>query len=85
MIRSHSIEQKDEVLPRSYISNKTYPTSHNDSALFRQPVLPTRTGHFEPYRLNMNVSFFLKFHLLFALENCINKTVNVNRYLGPTK
>ncbi|XP_055304646.1 protein cramped isoform X2 [Sitodiplosis mosellana] len=48
--------KKDEVLPRSFISNKTYPASHNDSALFRQPVLPTRTSHahFEPYRLNMN-------------------------------
>lgn len=51
-------QQKDEVLPRSFISNKTYPASHNDSALFRQPVLPSRTNHthFEPYRLNMNVS-----------------------------
>lgn len=48
--------QKDEVLPRSFISNKTYPSSLNDSSLFRQPVLPTRTGpqHFEPYRLNVS-------------------------------
>lgn len=51
--------QKDEVLPRSFISNKTYPASLTDNSLFRQPVLPSRTGisqHFESYRLNINVS-----------------------------
>lgn len=51
--------QKDEVSPRSFISNKTYPTTHTEGSQFRQPMLPTRTGHpqhFEPYRINMNVS-----------------------------
>lgn len=50
--------QKEEVFPRSFISNKTYPSSHSDNNLFRQPVLPSRTGitHYEPYRLNLNVS-----------------------------
>lgn len=51
-------DQKEEVFPRSFISNKTYPSSHSDNNLFRQPVLPSRTGisHYEPYRLNLNVS-----------------------------
>lgn len=46
------------MLPRSFVSNKIYPSSHSDSALFRQPVLPIRAGlsPIEAYRLNMNVS-----------------------------
>lgn len=46
------------MLPRSFVSNKIYPASHSDSALFRQPVLPIRAGlsPIEAYRLNMNVS-----------------------------
>lgn len=42
----------------------------NDSTLFRTPPLPnrpTRTTHFDSYRLNLNVSLFL--FLLFLIEN----------------
>lgn len=53
--------QKDEVFARSFISNKTYPTSNADNTLFRQPVLPSRSGmsHFETFRLNMNVNRYI--------------------------
>lgn len=46
------------MLPRSYVSNKTYPASHIDNALFRQPVLPLRAGisPIEAYKLNLNVT-----------------------------
>lgn len=51
------LQNSDEVLPRSFISNKIYPSSHNDNGLFRQPVLPTRNGvsHMDAYRMNLNV------------------------------
>ncbi|KAJ6637259.1 Protein cramped [Pseudolycoriella hygida] len=45
-----------EVFPRSFVSNKIYPSSHNDNGLFRQPVLPLRGGlsHIEAYKLSLN-------------------------------
>lgn len=51
-------QNSTEVFPRSFVSNKIYPSSHNDNGLFRQPVLPLRGGlsHIEAYKLSLNVS-----------------------------
>lgn len=49
------IRQKEEGPARSFVSNKTYPSSMMDNGVFRQPVLPSRSG-VDAYRLNMNVS-----------------------------
>lgn len=53
--------KKEEMTARSFISNKTYQSSNIDKNLFRQPVLPSRSG-VDTYRLNLNVSDFYDFH-----------------------
>ncbi|XP_031636606.1 protein cramped [Contarinia nasturtii] len=77
----NKMKQKDEVLPRSFISNKTYQPSHNDSALFRQPVLPTRSSHFEQYRINMNSSRSKQNRWMKGRNNRAAKQVVVQRIL----
>lgn len=55
--------QKEETLVRSFVSNKIYQSTMTDNTLFRTPHLPNRTARaaqqYEPYRLNMNVSFLI--------------------------
>ncbi|XP_037050338.1 protein cramped isoform X2 [Bradysia coprophila] len=54
--RLNKSRNSTEVFPRSFVSNKIYPSSHNDNGLFRQPVLPLRGGlsHIEAYKLSLN-------------------------------